>query len=262
MFSDRPKRRWLRLFRRGGVRDMAGEPSLEEMALWSAHERALLRSRDTGAAAQRIASTAARHRASIEGLAERARSISTRVVELTVTATRVADSFERLGLVALNAGLEGARLGEADGRRLALVGDEVRGHSTRGGDAGRELAANLAQLAAELTQLEGQVGVAQTIVTEVAQDSARAAGAASDAEAALVDMGERVKAATGSDPEATRSVAEAAERARALGASLTALHGKVPLAMLFAALQPAIEPIERLLAGESGGADRSETSRG
>ena len=73
---------------------------------------------------------------------------------------------------------------------------------------------------------------AQLVVAEVTQDSARAAGAASDAEAALVDIGERVKKATGSDPETVRAIAEASERARALVTSLSALSGKVPRGLL------------------------------
>ena len=116
----------------------------------------------------------------------------------------------------------------ARGGPLGLVSDEVRAQSSRGGDAARELGAGIGQLAAELTQLESHVGQAQVVVAEVTQDSARAAGAASDAESALIDMGERVKKATGSDPEAVRAIAEASERARALVASLAALSGKVP----------------------------------
>jgi hypothetical protein len=84
----------------------------------------------------------------------------------------------------------------------------------------------------------------------VTQDSARAAGAASDAESALVDVGERVKKATGSDPETVRAVAEASERARALVTSLGALSGKVPRALLVGTLGPVLAPLARLLTDE------------
>ena len=87
-------------------------------------------------------------------------------------------------------------------------------------------------------------------MAEVTQDSARAAGAASDAESALVDIGERVKKATGSDPETVRAIAEASERARALVTSLSALSGKVPRALLVGALGPVLAPLARLLADE------------
>ncbi|MDP9151543.1 MAG: hypothetical protein M3O36_16605, partial [Myxococcota bacterium] len=182
--------------------------------------------------------------------ADRARALASRAGEVQTGFARVVDAFERLGLVALNAGLEGARHGEGEGRQLALVGEEVRGHAGRGGEAARELAAALSQITGELAQLEGQIAQAQSVVAEVTQDSARAAGAASDAESALVDVGDRVKKATGTDPETVRAIAEAGERSRALVASLASMSGKVPRALLVGALGPIIEPLSRLLAEE------------
>jgi methyl-accepting chemotaxis protein len=252
MPSDPPKQRLLRLLRRTakGARAVGERSTADESALWSAHERALVRARDAGSAAQRIASSAARQRASIDVVADRARGLSSRAAEAQGGFARVVDAFERLSLVALNAGLEGARLGEAEGRQLALVSDEVRSHASRGVETARELAAALTQLSADLSQLEAQVAQAQAVVAEVTQDSARAAGAASDAESALLDIGERVKKATGSDPETVRAIAEASERARALVSSLSALSGKVPRTLLVGALGPVLAPLARLLADE------------
>ncbi|HEY1692106.1 MAG TPA: methyl-accepting chemotaxis protein [Polyangiaceae bacterium] len=249
MAVDPPKQRLFRLLRRTakGARTMGERSTADESALWSAHERALVRARDAGAAAQRIASSAARQRSSIDTVADRARGLSSRAAEVQGTFARVVDAFERLSLVALNAGLESARLGETEGRQLALVSDEVRSHATRGAETTRELAGVLTQLSGELSHLEGQVAQAQAVVAEVTQDSARAAGAASDAEAALLDIGERVKKATGSDPETVRAVAEASERARALVTSLSALSGKVPRTLLIAALGPVLAPLARVL---------------
>lgn len=261
MSAEPPKQRLLRLLRRTtkGARGIE-RSTADDSALWSAHERALVRARDAGSAAQRIASTAARQRAAMDAVADRARGLTARTGELQVGFARLVDAFERLGLVALNAGLEGARLGEAEGRQLGLVGEEVRAQSLRGGDAARELGTGIGQLATELTQLETNVGQAQLVVAEVTQDSARAAGAASDAESALLDMGERVKKATGSDPEAVRAIAEASERARSLVASLTSLSGKVPRAVLVGALRPALEPLARLLADEEAESDQGPST--
>jgi hypothetical protein len=234
-------------------------PVADESALWSAHERALVRARDAGGAAQRIAATAGRQRAAVDSVAERARALAARVTELQAAAARMLDAFERLGLVALNAGLEGARLGEAEGRQLALVSEEIRGRSARGSDAGRDLASSLAQFAGELGQLEVHVGQAQSVVAEITQESTRAAGAASDAEAALLDAAERIKRATGSDPEAVRALAETGERARALVASLAALRGRVPRTLLVAVLRPALEPLASWLADGEPDADSTES---
>ena len=259
MSADPPRQRLLRLLRQTNkaVRAPGERAPADVSALWSAHERALVRARDAGAAAQRIAASAARQRAAIDAIADRTRTLSSRAGEVQTGCTRVIDAFERLALVALNAGLEGARLGETEGKQLALVGDEVRAHSARGAEAARELGGALGQLAGDLGRLDSHVAQAQGVLSEVTQDSARAAGAASDTESALVDLGERVKRSTGSDSETVRAIAEASERARALVSSLGNLSGKVPRALLVAALRPALEPLSRLLADEeapAGGA--------
>jgi len=252
MAADPPKQRLLHLLRRTtkGARAVRERSAADEGALWSAHERAMVRVRDAGSAAQRIASSAARQRSTIDSVADRARALSSRAAELQAAFARVVDAFDRLSLVALNAGLEGARLGEVEGRQLGLVGDEVRGQSTRGADAAREIGVGLGQLTGELSLLESNVGQAQAVVAEVTQESARVAGATSDTESALSDIGERVKRTTGSDPEVVRAIAEASERARALVSSLGALSGKVPRAILVSALRPALEPLARLLGDE------------
>lgn len=260
MPQDPPKQRLLRLLRRTtkGARALGERTTADESALWSAHERALVRARDAGSAAQRIASSAARQRASIDAVADRARGLGSRAAEVQGALLRVVDAFERLSLVALNAGLEGARLGETEGRSLGLVSDEVQSHATRGVETARELGGALTQLASNLAQLESNVAQAQGVVAEVTQDSARAAGAASDAEAALLDIGERVKKATGSNPETVRAIAEASERARALVTSLTALSGKVPRSLVAGALAPVLAPLARVLADEEQEEGRSE----
>ncbi len=236
-----------------------GRATADESALWNAQERAVSRARDAGTAAQRIGSSALRQRASIDSVADRIRALSSLIGDAQAGFARTVDAFERLSLVALNAGLEGARLGEAQGRALALVGDEVRAQSTRGGEAARELSAVLSRLSVDLRELESRAGQAQLVVAELAHDSTAVVGAASDAEAALVELGDRVKKATGSDPEIVRAVAEAAERARALVASLVALSGKVPRALLIGAMGPAILPLTRLLSDEAP--DEDDTAR-
>jgi hypothetical protein len=260
MPADPPSQRLLRLLRRTSktARGAAPRSPIEDGALWSAHERALVRTRDAGSAAQRIGGTAGRYRVSVDALADRVHAASSRSSELQAGFLRVVDAFDRLGLVALNAGLEGARLGEAEGRQLALVSDEVRAQSLRGADVARELVAGIGGLAAELIQIEGSLGQAQVVVAELTQDAARAAGAATDSESALLDMGERVKKTTGSDPEAVRALAEASERARALMQSLASLSGKVPRSLLVGALRPVLEPVARLLVEDDERSDGSE----
>jgi methyl-accepting chemotaxis protein len=248
--GDKPKRRLFRLLRRGrtGSAD-AGRSASEEGALWAAHQRASVSVRESSDSAQRIASQIAKQRGIVEALADRARGVSGRSADLASSFGRLKETFARLELVALNAGLEGARLGEGVGQALALVSDEVRSQASRGSEICRELELALGELGSELLQVHANLDRTREASAEIAQEAGRVGGAAGDAERALDDMGERLKETTGSDPETARAVADAIEQARALVTSLMALSGKVPHALVVAALRPVLEPVQRLLDG-------------
>jgi methyl-accepting chemotaxis protein len=251
--QDKSKRRLFRLLRRGArASGGAGARSAaDESALWSAHERASSAVHDTGEAAQRIASQIAKQRGTVDALADRTRAVSARSQDLSASFARIVDAFARLELVALNAGLEGARLGEGAGQGLTLVSDEVRAQATRGSEASRELATSLSEVGSELVQVHASLERARDAAADVAQEAARVGGASADAERALGEIADRLKKTTGSDPETARAISEATEHARALVASLGTLSGKVPQAILLSAMRPVLEPLARLLEGEA-----------
>lgn len=243
------KRRLFRLLRRG-TREAANRSPLEESALWAAHQRAATAVKDSGDAAQRIASHVAKQRGTVDALADRARAVAARAQDLSASFARIVDSFARLELVALNAGLEGARMGEGAGAALGLVSDEVRSQATRGSEASRELSSALGEIGSELLQVNASLDRTREAAAEVAQEAARVGGASADAERALGDIGDRLRKATGSDPETARAIAEATEHARSLVSALGTLSGKVPQALVVSALRPVLEPLARMLEGE------------
>jgi len=247
--NDKPKRRLFRLLRRRKA-GATGRTVVEEGALWGSHQRATSAVRDTGDAAQRIASHVAKQRAVVDALADRARGVSARSADLANGFSRLTETFARLELIALNAGLEGARLGEGPGQALGLVSDELRAQATRGTEACRELGTALGEIGSELAQVHSSLDRAREASTEVAQEAARIGGASADAERALADMAERLENTTGSDPETARAIAEATEHARSLVTALGALNGRAPQALVVTALRPVLEPLLRLLDGE------------
>jgi len=254
--GEKPKRRLFRLLRRGAREGGSSSSSLSasaatENALWISHQRASTSVRESGEAAQRIASHVAKQRGMVDALADRARGVSARSADLAAGFTRLKDTFARLELVALNSGLEGARLGEGVGHALGLVADEVRAQATRGTEACRELALSLGEIGSELLQVHASLDRAREASAEVAQEAARVGGASADAERALAEMGDRLKTTTGSDPETARAVADATEHARALVAALGSLSGKAPQTLVLAALRPVLEPLLQLLDGDS-----------
>lgn len=248
--EDKSKRRLFRLLRRG-ARGPTTERTLEEEgALWAAHERACTSVREAGDAAQRIASHVAKQRGTVDGLADRARGAAARAQDLASSVSGIADAFARLELVALNAGLEGARLGEGPGRALGIVSDDVKAQASRGAEAARELSHALGEVGAELLQVHGNLDRTRESASEVAQEAARVGGASADAERALGDMKERLRKSTGSDPETARAIAEASDHARALVNALGALTGRAPKAVVLAAMRPVLEPLGKLLDDE------------
>jgi hypothetical protein len=186
----------------------------------------------------------------VDALADRARAVAARSADLSTSFGRLKETFARLELVALNAGLEGARLGEGLGHALGLVSDEIRVQSARGSEACRDLGVALGEIGSELLQVHASLDRAREASGEVAQEAARVGGASSDGERALVEMGDRLKTATGSDPETARAIAEATEHARSLVAALAGLGGKAPQTLVVAALRPVLEPLLRLLDGD------------
>jgi hypothetical protein len=261
------RRRWIEVLRRtaGVAEDDQRAPSavLDDAALWAAHERASQALEESGARAERVAATIARQRSHIEGAAERASLVVARAEGLGPGAARVSEAFERLGVVALNAGLEGARAGEQMGRALLLVSEEIRANVVRGADAAAELARSVDELGDEATEVRRQIERSRAEASDVGQEAAQLQAAAGSAAKSLEDLGARLRKATGIDPEMARVVALASDHARGLMTALSALATAAPSAPVLLALRPVVAPLVRLLGEldarvEGDGGERSD----
>lgn len=244
------KNRFFRLWRRAGAGGKAARSITEESALWASHGRAQTSATQAAEAAERAAASTAKQRASLDAGSDETRAIGTRTDELSRHVARLAEAFERLNVVALNAGLEGARLGEAAGKPLSLVSEEVRAQADRGGESAREIGRTILDFTRELSSVGTRFDDARAHGADATQQASNAAAAASEASRALGDLGERLRTATGSDPETAQAIAQATEHARALVAALGALSGRVPRALLTSALRPMLEPLVRSLFDE------------
>jgi methyl-accepting chemotaxis protein len=253
--EGQPKRRFFPLLRR---KAKAAQSPADDNAIWLAFERAQTSMRAAGESSQRISSSLAKERGTADTVADRARGALVRAQELGATFAKTIDAFDRLGLVALNAGLEGARLGESIGRSLSIVSDDVRAQATRGAEAARELSTTLNEIGGEISQLNMNLDRAREASGEVGQEAARIAAAAADADRAMIELAERLRKSTGSDPETARAIADATEHARALVVSLGALSSKMPQELLTVVVRPMLEPLMRLL----GDDDENESNEG
>jgi methyl-accepting chemotaxis protein len=250
--AEKPKRRLFGLLRPGKT-DRASSTAADAGALWSVHSRAQASTRESGEAAQRIASNIAKQRGSLDSIGDRARAVSARAQDLGTSFSRVVDSFEKLSLVALNAGLEGARLGEQVGQSLQLVSEEVRLSAARGAESARELSSALTEVSTELAQVTSSLDRAREAAAEVAQEAGRVGASSSDTERALGELADRMKRATGSDPETAKALADAVEHGRAFVTALGSLGEKVPKSILMGVLRPVLEPLAKWVGDDEGG---------
>ncbi len=194
----------------------------------------------------------AKQRGAIDSASDRTRALSRRSNDLNTGLLRVSESIDRLNMVALNASLEGSRLGESAGRALRVVGDEIRSLLVRTAEALKESSTSVSEVSTELDALQGSIDRTRQAAAEISDDAGVSQSSLAHTERSLVEMGERIRRATGSDPETIRAISEAAEHARALVVSITALSGRVPSAIIASTLRPVLEALARLLPDDEG----------
>jgi hypothetical protein len=252
MSTPRRRRWWFDVLRRktgvGGVdsRVRSRSAAADDAALWGAHEQAARSLKESSARAERLAAAVARQRTLIESAAERGNVVAARAEGLSASASRVTEAFERLGVVALNAGLEGARTAEPQGRALLLLSEEIRANVRRGADAAEQVAAVIEEIAEGSAEARRQLERSRGEVSEVAQEAAHLQAEALQASRALDDLAGRLREATGIDPEMARAMALATEHARGLMTALSTLSMAAPTATVLRALRPVIRPLARL----------------
>jgi methyl-accepting chemotaxis protein len=224
------------------------DPEALDAALWAAHHEARRRAAEASEVAPKVADAAARHRAMLDGASERASAMAAHAEGLTLAATRVGDLFERLSIVALNAGLEGSRAAQPQGKALLLISEEVKGHAARGAEAARDLVAVVEEIAGETSLLRKDLAGALA-AADVTGQTARSIGAVlGGVESALEETDRLLRRATGVDPEVSRAIALAAEHARGLFAALSTLRAATQARpVLLRVLRPALAPLARLL---------------
>jgi methyl-accepting chemotaxis protein len=258
------RRRWFDVLRRaaepqGGSEAPLSGPTPHHAALWSTHadiERAVSEALEQ---AGRVVEAASKHRATLDGASERASAMVTHAEGLTLAATRVGDALERLSVVALNAGLEGARTAEPQGKALLILSEEIRSHVSRGAEGARDLVSVVEEIAAETGQLRKELEGAASAAEETGRGAEALGGALAQSRHALADAERHLKRVTGIDPEIARAMSLAMEHARGLISALSTLSTAAQATpLLQSALRPVIAPLSRLLRellGEGQGLD-------
>lgn len=247
MSAPRTRRRWLELLRRtAGISEPSG--SLDDAELWEARERAAKATQDAERLGERVVATSARQRTNIDAAMERASGVLSRRDALVERVRLVEEVVERLGVVGLNAGLEGARTNEPLGRGLTLVSDEIRAHVARGLDALGDLSAQLRDALEAIGDLTQRIERAQRDAQELTSDATQLKTSVQASSAGLADLEARLRKMTGLDPETAKLIALAGDHAKGLLATLSALEAS-GARQAAAALAPVLAPVLKVLSG-------------
>ncbi len=245
------RRRFIDVLRRtANLGQGASRSALEDAALWDARDRAARGALDAARLAEKVSAGATRQRAQIEGAVERSTTLGARAEAASQSTKFVIEAFDRLSIVALNAGLEGARLPENAGKPLLLLSDELRTQAALGADHARRLVGATTSLTEDATELSGRLDRLSKDWTETSGEAALLKASAQDTTQALTELEVRLRRATGLDPDLARSLSEAGDHAKGLVRALTALEARDigdDRAPVHDALVPVLTPLRKLL---------------
>jgi methyl-accepting chemotaxis protein len=220
---------------------------LDEAALHERHAAATDAAAAVARASARLGSLASDQQSALAALTDAIRLLSALARDQRTSLDQVRDAVDRARLVALNAGLEGARVGEPTGKALVVFGEESRTLLARALEAVAEPIALSAQVDQEHDRLRDQVDQAQRRASDLTDQIAASVTARAQAEAALQALGETLERVTGTDPETARALAAAARHARGLFEALSSLSVHSRGRVLTRALGPSLAPLRRIL---------------
>ena len=172
------------------------------------------------------ASAANRGRSELELLGDALRANPARSRELRTSVQLLREALERAKLSALNAGLEGARIGEPLGKALVDLAQDLRDQLNRAVATLEEHSAMLQDLERERERLTEAVENARGALLASHEAQARAQPLKRDLDKALHDIERDVIRQLGSDPETARLLSSAAEQAKILRESLAGLMAR------------------------------------
>lgn len=244
----RTKQNWLDSIRKFKTEAGAREDRFAtEAQLWQAHEAAKLSATAVLEDTAHLVASMSRERTTVDALTETVRGARSRSEELKESQNRVSEAFDRLRLVALNLGLEGARLSDPAGKSLISVADEVRVQADRGNEALNELRNLHNEILPSLARVDDRIGQLRQSESQVGDQLARIQENAQQVSRQVDEILVWAQKLSETDPDTARIVARAIENARGLLSALSALREKAQLDFAMSALRPILIPLAALI---------------
>ncbi|MCU0691884.1 MAG: methyl-accepting chemotaxis protein [Polyangiaceae bacterium] len=232
----------------GDPQGTLSSPSPEiETKLWSSQQGATEGATRVTEAAAHIFSLTVRQKATLDAIEENALATQARARDIGDSIDRVSLMLEQLRLIALNVGLEGARLTEPAGRALATVADEVRLQGERGQEAIHDLRAAVDESQPAVRHLLERVGLLRAAHAECAAQLERIQASAQQVTDQVNEIGSCARKLSNTDPETARALAQAADHAQGLFGALSAVGAEARRDIVRSALGPTLQPLLRIL---------------
>jgi methyl-accepting chemotaxis protein len=185
-----------------------------------------------------LAAATVQQRSLLDAATDEARLLAARGQELRASTERVHESLERARLVALNAALEGARLGEPMGKAVVAMAEEVRTLATRGLEALDEHTESLEYVLRGRDRLHEQLDQLHRHASLASEEVLRVESAQRELVSTLSALGRRIETATGTNSQTAQMLGVAADHARGLLEALTTLSAQYDVGVGIKALAP------------------------
>ena len=181
----------------------------------------------------------------LEAVQESGQKLGARGRDIRNSLQLLRESVDRAKLMALNAGLEGARLGDPVGKALVVMGDEVRNLLARAIDALEEHAGLLAEVDRDRDRCLSQLAQLSDGTRQATLALSRSEEQSQLTTALLGELRSDLGELLGSDPEASRLLADAALQVKNVADSLLDLSKRSPLGAT--ALRELLRPLLALV---------------
>jgi len=172
-----------------------------------------------------------RQQAELEAVQEAGQKVGERGRDVRNSLQLLRESVDRAKLSALNAGLEGARLGDPVGKALVVMGDEVRNLLARAADALDEHTALLVEVERDRERAQMDLLRVNDSTRQTNSAVARSAEQSQLTVALLSEIGTDLAELFGGDAEAARVLTETAGQVKNIANSLLELTQRAPLSV-------------------------------
>ncbi|MES1177880.1 MAG: methyl-accepting chemotaxis protein [Myxococcales bacterium] len=170
-----------------------------------------------------------RQQLELEAVLEAGQKLSGRGRDIRNSLQELRQSVDRAKLTALNAGLEGARLGDPVGKALVIMGDEVRNLLARAMDALEEHGALLAEVDRDRDRCLADLVKLSDDTRQTASAVARAEQQSQLNNALLAELKVDLSELCGTDPETARMLGEATAQLKTATDALRELSQRAAL---------------------------------